>query len=103
FLCEHALSCTTFGYSSNQGLIFGKMLDWDEDHGMLIVNKRNMAKQGLTLEGGPYAKWVSKYGSLTFNQHGREFPMGGVNEAGLVVEVMVGDAEYPARDDRGSV
>lgn len=32
--------------------------------------------------------WTSIFGSLTFNQYGREFPNGGMNQAGLVVEIM---------------
>src|SRR5439155_16235802 len=38
--------------------------------------------------GGTPARWRSKYGSVTFNQFGRDHPMGGMNEQGLVVEVM---------------
>jgi choloylglycine hydrolase len=26
--------------------------------------------------------WTSRYGSITFNQYGREFPSGGINEKG---------------------
>lgn len=32
------------------------------------------------------AKWISRYGSLTISQVGKEMPNGGINEAGLVVE-----------------
>ena len=47
------------------------------------------------------ASWVSRYGSVTFNQYGREFPNGGMNEAGLVVELMwLDDTTYPATDGR---
>ena len=34
------------------------------------------------------ARWTSKFGSVTFNQYGKDNPMGGVNERGLVIEVM---------------
>ena len=45
--------------------------------------------------------WTSKYGSITFNQIGREFPYGGMNEAGLVIEQMwLGRTKYPESDDR---
>jgi penicillin V acylase-like amidase (Ntn superfamily) len=44
------------------------------------------------------------YGSVTFNQCGREFPHGGMNEAGLVVELMWFDGtRYPPRDGRQAV
>ncbi|MCP4688027.1 MAG: linear amide C-N hydrolase, partial [Desulfobacterales bacterium] len=52
-------------------------------------------------ETGRPAVWTSKYGSVTFNQYGRGFPTGGMNEAGLVVEVMTLRATvYPAADSR---
>jgi choloylglycine hydrolase len=44
---------------------------------------------------------VSRHASVTFNQYGREFPAGGMNDAGLVVEVMWLDSSaYEPRDDR---
>ena len=48
--------------------------------------------------------WTSRFGSLTFNQYGREFPSGGINEKGLVVELMwLDDTRYPAPDGRGEL
>jgi choloylglycine hydrolase len=68
----------------------------------MMVNKAGMAKIAAR-EGNP-ARWTSRYGSVTFNQYGREFPNGGMNEAGLVVEIMWLDgARYPAADARPSV
>jgi choloylglycine hydrolase len=44
---------------------------------------------------------VSRYGSVTFNQYGKEFPMDGMNEAGLTVALMWLDGtEYPPADAR---
>jgi choloylglycine hydrolase len=44
------------------------------------------------------------YGSVTFNQYGRENPMGGMNEAGLVIELMWLDGtQYPKADTRPTV
>jgi len=34
---------------------------------------------GTQKDPGRYAVWTSKYGSLTFNQYGREMPLGGIN------------------------
>jgi choloylglycine hydrolase len=43
---------------------------------------------------------VSKFGSATFNQIGREFAYGGMNEVGLIVEtMMLSDTEYPPSPD----
>jgi choloylglycine hydrolase len=69
---------------------------------MVIVNKRNVLKRAL-VDPQP-AQWTSKYGSITFNQYGREFPTGGMNEKGLVVELMwLDQAQYPAGDGRGAL
>jgi len=47
---------------------------------------------------------ASKYGSVTFNQFGREMPFGGMNEAGLVIENMwLDDTLFPAVDARPEV
>jgi choloylglycine hydrolase len=48
-------------------------------------------------------RWTSRYASVTFNQWGREFPMDGMNEAGLVVALMwLDETEYPV-DGRPSL
>jgi choloylglycine hydrolase len=84
--------------------IFGKNYDWSFlGDGLVIVNKRGVLKTAIKYkdEIGQPASWTSKYGSVTFNQYGREIPMGGMNEAGLVVEMMaLSVAEYPVPDSR---
>ena len=86
-------ACTTF--CSREPLLFGKNYDWSLGEGLLIVNKREVQKEALT-EDRP-ARWTSRFGSVTFNQYGREFPNGGMNERGLVVELMwLDETEYPA-------
>jgi choloylglycine hydrolase len=70
----------------------------------VIINKRGVLKTAMPGRGkdpGQYARWTSKYGSLTFNQYGRETPMGGMNEAGLVIHMMSFIfTEYPEPDPR---
>lgn len=98
-----ASACTTFNLTSGDVNIFGRNYDWSVGDGAVIVNKRGLAKTAMKAkdETGQPAKWKSKYGSITFNQYGREFPQGGINEAGLVVEIMaVPEGEYPAADSR---
>ncbi len=95
--------CTTFCFKSNGEWIFGRNYDWNIEYGLIMVNKRGLAKTALLQPGasGQPARWVSKYGSVTFNQYGREFPLGGMNEAGLVVEMMwLSQTEYPNADQR---
>lgn len=96
--------CTTFLLNDGRRFVFGKNYDWDVRSGMLIVNQRGMAKVSVADSGGNPARWTSRYGSVTFNQFGREFPMGGMNEVGLVVEVMWLEATvYPAADHRATL
>ncbi len=92
---QTARACTAF---LQEDLLAGKNYDWHLDHGLLIVNKRGIAKRALLLNPAEKAaEWVSKYGSVTFNQYGREMPNGGMNEAGLVVEtLMLPSTQNPA-------
>ena len=56
------------------------------------------------MEDGTRISWVSKYGSITFNQYGKEFPTGGMNEKGLVVELMwLDETQYPSADQRPAI
>lgn len=94
-------ACTTFCLFHGKDLIFGRNYDFPIDYGMVIINKRNVSKSALVDSGELAAQWTSKYGSLTFNQFGRDNPMGGMNEAGLIVELMqLDDTQYPALDSR---
>jgi choloylglycine hydrolase len=96
-------ACTTFCLSKNGEVLFGKNYDWNISHGMVFVNKRNVKKTALGDSGDEKnpVSWISKYGSVTFNQYGRENPSGGINEKGLVIELMwLSDAKYPAVDSR---
>jgi penicillin V acylase-like amidase (Ntn superfamily) len=94
-----AVACTTFCFMYNEEWVYGRNYDWYIEHCLIMVNKRGVAKTALTQDNP--AKWVAKYGSITFNQYGREFPLGGMNEAGLVIEVMwLEQTEYPHLDSR---
>jgi choloylglycine hydrolase len=99
-----APACTTFVIRDGSELVLGKNLDWISGDGLVIVNKRGLAKKGLSDPGQRPAQWVSKYGSVTFNQVGKELPYGGMNEAGLVVEqMMLEETVYPEPDERVSI
>lgn len=94
-------ACTTFCIHHGDELIFGRNYDWAIGVGLVVVNKRSMAKTAIVAPTDKPAAWTSKYGSVTFNQFGRELPMGGMNEAGLVVEVMwMEKTKYPSPDER---
>lgn len=97
-----AQACTAFLQSSSDTLLMGRNLDWNLDEGLLIANKKDISKVAMTLDPTEKtAQWVSKYGSVTFNQYGREMPSGGMNEAGLVVETLWLDkTRHPQPDER---
>lgn len=83
-------ACSSFLLSTPQHKVMAKSYDWNDGTGLMLVNKRNVAKQAML---APWhlakpARWVSRYGSITFNQYGREMPLGGMNEKGLAIEVL---------------
>ena len=99
---EISHSCTTFCLDKGGHLIFGKNFGWIQNDGLVFVNKRGVIKTARSdgKVGNP-ATWTSKYGSVTFNQIGRELPFGGMNEAGLVVELLaLYEAQFPVPDER---
>ncbi len=97
-----ARACTTFVLEHEDQVLFGRNYDWHLDTGLVVVNKRGVAKKAFSFEK-PIA-WESRYGSVTFNQYGREFPNDGLNEAGLAVAVMWLDTtKYPSTDERQTI
>lgn len=95
-------SCTTFVLEDSKGnVVFGRNFDFPAGYGHMHINKRGQLKSSLPMPGEEAIEWVSEYGSVTFNQGGREFPYGGMNEAGLVIELMwLQEAQYPGHDNR---
>src|SRR3954470_12271779 len=89
-------ACSTFLLRSAGGPVFGRNVDSDVPApGMMVVNKRGISKRALSWGTyGPGARdrktaaWTSRFGSVTATAIGREFPDGGMNEAGLVIEEM---------------
>jgi len=97
-----AEACTTFMLERGGERVVGKSYDWHMGQGLVIVNKRGVAKQSLPAKPGDKpAQWLSRHASVTFNQYGREFPAGGMNDAGLVVEIMwLDSSDYEKADSR---
>jgi choloylglycine hydrolase len=98
------LACTTFFINKNGQMVFGRNYDWVTDAGMICTNLKGLSKTSMQTENGETITWVSKYGSITFNQYGKEFPTGGMNEKGLVVELMwLDETKYPGADNRPAI
>ncbi|MBN8572024.1 MAG: linear amide C-N hydrolase, partial [Ignavibacteria bacterium] len=96
--------CTTFFISNDSTKIFGRNYDFQIGKGLLMVNKKNIVKESPKDKNNNSIQWTSQFGSVTFNQFGREYPMGGMNDAGLVVELMwMEGTEYPEADSRPAV
>lgn len=90
-------ACTTFCLKTQGQTVFGKNYDWHFADGHLMVNKANMERRSKISD----LTWTSRYGSVTFNQYGRNSPSGGINERGVVVELMWMDSTgYPGVDER---
>ena len=101
---QAAFGCTTFCLKNKGEVLFGKNYDWSIGDGMIFVNKRGMSKTSSLDAEKNVAKWTSKYGSVTFNQYGWEQPSGGMNEAGLAIELMwLDDTKYPKADERPAI
>ena len=97
----YSFACTTFLISKNGQHVFGRNYDWITNSGMVMVNTRGLKKTAKNPGNEKQANWMSRYGSITFNQYGKEFPTGGMNEKGLVVELMwLNEAKYPDEDTR---
>jgi penicillin V acylase-like amidase (Ntn superfamily) len=91
-------ACSTFCVHLAGGKYFGRNYDFEIGDGMVMVNPSGLRKQGFEARG---PRWTARFGSVTFNQFGRDQPMGGMNERSLVVELMWLDGtRYPAPDAR---
>lgn len=102
-LAHTSQACTTFQLQRDGQVYFGRNYDWMISDALVIINKRGTKKPGMPhpVDKGRPVEWTSKYGSLTFNQYGRESAAGGMNEAGLVVECMsLPNTQMPAPDKR---
>ena len=103
-------SCFSFLFSDGGALVVGHNLDDNmKVPGMIVINPRGVSKGNISysdIKAGQITgsssrlRWMSKYGSVTYNVFGREFPDGGMNEAGLYVgEMTLMGTEWPARED----
>jgi choloylglycine hydrolase len=103
-------ACTTFQLDDAGRIFVGTNYDWGVPDGLIIINPRGLAKTAMPsfrdhAQVGRPAVWTARYGSVTFNQYGREMPFGGMNEAGLVIGTMglFSQNKFPAPDQRPSI
>ena len=93
-------ACTVFALGDSARVIVGKNLDWEVEAGDLLINPRGRTKLS---RAGDF-EWAARYGSVSFNQGGRDQPLGGMNEAGLVVEeASYWPSKYPDAEGRPAI
>ncbi|NVO10843.1 MAG: linear amide C-N hydrolase [Bacteroidales bacterium] len=97
-------ACSTFCLKDSKNLVFGRSYDWNIGYGYMMTNLRNVKKTRFLPYDEKLTTWTSKYGSVTINQYGKEYPIGGMNEMGLVIDVMtLKDTYYPNPDERSAI
>ncbi len=110
-------NCSTFVLKTEASIFLGHNLDESPElfvPGLVCINRRNVYREGITwndliapareyakaivafeMKPAPKLSWISKYGSVTFNSEGVDFPDGGMNEKGLAVfEMSLGETSY---------
>ncbi len=80
--------CSAIVLKKDSRIFLAKNFDWTYREGVIIKNLRGTSKIAYYTHSGKQARWTSQYGSVTFNQNGKEMPYGGMNEKGLVVEML---------------
>ncbi len=109
-----ASACSTFMMKNGESFLIGHNLDMNIDiPGMIYINKRGLKKESVSFselfdgitEPTPRLKWVSKYGSVTYNPLGRELVDGGLNEVGLYIGEMSlnQNHQYPVYENKPKV
>jgi penicillin V acylase-like amidase (Ntn superfamily) len=96
-------ACTSFCLDNGDHCVFGTNMDHGTFQvGQLFVNKRHVMKTAWeSSTSGEYARWISLYGSVTFNMIGSQMVWGGMNEAGLMISTMsLVETEEPSPDER---
>ena len=98
-IAQSAFPCTTLCLARDGEVLYGRNYDFEIGQGYVMTNRRGVLKTSVA----GTLNWTSRFGSVTFNQWGREFPMDGMNEAGLVVALMWLDETVYPNDDRPSL
>jgi len=83
FVYSDGRACTIICLKDTTTVLLGKNLDWPIPQGTLFYNPAGLSKHAMFSND---AHWKAGYASLTVNQLGRNLPLGGMNEKGLVIE-----------------
>jgi hypothetical protein len=101
---DRVQACSAVTSSANSLSLVAANYDWTARGGIVFESPRGQRKQSIRFhQDGATASWRSKYASLTVSQFGRDFPMQGLNEAGLMGIVLVAPADYPRQGPLGVI
>lgn len=91
---------TAIYIGKNEVKLLGKNQDVPYGGAYFFTNQRQIAKKAMAAPPAKPMEWISRYGSITVSQVGKELPNGGMNEAGLVVEqTTLWSSDYPDAGD----
>jgi hypothetical protein len=108
---SYVSACSVFVLDSRSALVLGFNENIPPTPGIIVTNKRGLTKTSVswralsTMEkvNEPVEVWTSKYGSITFTCLGREFPLYGLNEAGMFIVELGYNAQNPVDPSRPKV
>lgn len=108
---QNLSACSTIKLQYGTELLYGHNLNnnGSDIPGLVFINKRGVFKTGRSWselinkdQRHPSDfSWISRYGSVSFNTFGKDFPDGGMNEAGIYIwEMGLSNSEvvYPKND-----
>ena len=88
-------ACSTIKLQHGRELLYGHNLNnnGSDIPGLVFINKRGVFKTGRSWDEminrdrrkPSTASWIARYGSVTFNTFAKDFPDGGMNEAGIYI------------------
>jgi len=87
-------ACNSLIIPEADSVAFGRNLDGPFVNGFWVVNPRDICKSSFIPDDATRDSllWQSLYGSVTINCYHIDIPLGGMNEAGLVVEHLATDS-----------
>lgn len=104
---DNSYSCSAIARLSEHGRpLVAANYDWQARDGIVYLSPRGQIKSASVLDKTTQQSgisWTSRFASLTVSQFGRDYPMQGINERGLMGAVLVAPASYPSGGELGVI
>lgn len=95
-LAGGAMACTSMIVGDGPRSLLGQNYDFALGDGAIFVNASGKEKTSLAEADQRPLRWQATYSSVVFAQFGKEMPISGMNEKGLVIQGLWNeDASYP--------